>query len=86
MPAQTRGVQSTTEVVIDRSDDLDRFRFTCPRGHTTWDRTNNHIWCPSCRREGEHGADVDPEWYVVYDKQREEKIPWEQVTLAEDQP
>jgi len=85
MPAQARDAQPAPEVVIDRRDALDRYRFTCPRGHTTWDRTNNHIWCGSCRQEGEHGADVDPEWYVVYDNKEDREIPWAQVTLAEDQ-
>ena len=85
MPVQTRDAQQTTEVVIDRSDALDRYRYTCPRGHTTFSPTNSHLWCGSCRQENEHGADVDPEWYVVYDKKNDEKIPWENVTLAEDQ-
>lgn len=84
MPTQTREVSGTAEVVIDRRDALNRYRFTCPRGHTTWDRTNNHIWCPSCRQEAEHGADVDPEWFVVLDNQTDEEIPWERVRLAED--
>jgi len=76
---------ATGKVVIDRSDEIERYRFVCPRRHTTWDRTNNHIWCPSCRREDEHSnEDVDPEHYYIYDKAEDRKIPWEDVVLSED--
>jgi len=71
-------------VVIDRSEEPDRYRFVCPNGHTSWDRTNNHIWCPSCRRQAEHGADMDPEHYEVFDKKTGQAIPWQNVKLAED--
>jgi len=73
-------------VVIDRTDEVDRMRYTCPNGHTTWDRTNNHIWCRMCRRACEHGEDVDPEHYELLDKATGETIPWSAVRLAEDEP
>ncbi len=34
----------------------------------TWDRTNNHIWCPGCQRQSENGADVTPEHWEVHDR------------------
>ena len=60
------------------------WRWTCPRGHPNWDRTNNHIWCPGCRREAENGADVDPEHYEIFDKRRDETIPWSAVEIVEE--
>lgn len=42
--------------------DLPRLR--CPRGHSSWDRTNSHFWCYSCAR---HGWDIDPEFEAVVD-------------------
>jgi hypothetical protein len=72
-------------VVIDRTKDVDRMRFVCPNGHTTWDRTNNHVWCRMCRRACEHGEDVDPEHYELLDKATGETIPWSAVRLAADE-
>lgn len=70
-------------VVIDRRDDADRWRYRCPRGHTNWDRTNNHIWCRGCRRQVEAGEDVDPEWYKLVDEQSGETIPWSAVEVRD---
>lgn len=68
-------------VEIDRSKEADRWRYTCPLGHTVWDRTNNHAWCSHCRRAAEAGHDVDPEHYQILDKKNQVLIPWEQVIL-----
>lgn len=76
-----RVVDDETMVTIDRDQTPDRWRYTCPNGHTDWDRTNHHIWCVACRRLNESGTDVDPEHYELLDKQRNELIPFEQVTL-----
>ncbi|ELZ92981.1 hypothetical protein C440_12709 [Haloferax mucosum ATCC BAA-1512] len=27
---------------------MDRWRYTCPRGHRTWEPTNHHFWCERC--------------------------------------
>jgi hypothetical protein len=69
-------------VEIDRSEFADRARYTCPRGHMDWDKTNNHIWCRGCRRQADAGEDVDPEYYVVYDKKTDSEIPWDKVRLV----
>lgn len=70
-------------VTIDRRTDADRWRYRCPRGHTDWDRTNNHIWCRGCRRQAEAGEDVDPEWYELVDERTGETIPWSAVEVRE---
>lgn len=69
-------------VVIDRSDEAERWRYRCPRGHVNWDRTNNHVWCQGCRRQAEAGDDVDPEWYEIVDKRTGEEIPWSAVEVT----
>lgn len=67
---------------IDRSGTA-RWRWRCPRGHVDWDETNNHVWCRSCRREAEQGADVDPEWWEIVDARTGETIPWSSVDVIE---
>jgi len=71
-------------VQIDRSDAIERYRYTCPNGHIDWDRTNNHVWCRSCREQAEHGVDIDPEHWVIYDKREDREIPWHAVELVSD--
>jgi hypothetical protein len=68
---------------IDRSDPVQRWRYTCPRGHLDWDKTNAHIWCRGCRRQHEAGEDIHPEHWEIHDKQRGESIPWDAVRLQE---
>ena len=63
-------------VEIDLEDERDRWRFRCPNNHTTWSRTNNHIWCQGCSRAG-----VDPEHYEVVDKRSGEEVPWSAVVV-----
>ena len=29
-------------------DEEDRWRFTCPRYHRSWEPTNHHFWCQQC--------------------------------------
>lgn len=69
-------------VRVDRSDELDRYRFTCPNGHTTWERTNSHAWCKVCAKASDQGDDVDPEFYEIYDKRADQLIPYEQIEFA----
>ena len=70
-------------VRIDRSRTPQRWRYLCPEGHSNWDRTNNHIWCRSCRRANEAGEDIDPEHYVVLDVKTGEEIPWSRIEIVE---
>jgi len=70
-------------VEIDLRDDRDRFRYRCPNGHTSWTRTNSHIWCKACADAAQHGADVTPEHYEIHDQKTERDIPWSAVNLVE---
>lgn len=39
---------SETTVTIHIDDEIDRWEWRCPRGHTQWEPTNNHWWCARC--------------------------------------
>ena len=71
-------------VRIDRSTPTERYRYVCPNGHTDWDKTNNHIWCRSCRQQAENGDDVHPEHWEIVDKKTDEEIPWSAVEISAD--
>lgn len=64
-------------VEINREDEP--YRWRCPNGHTSWDRTNNHIWCPSCRRALQSGSMMKvakAEHYEIVDAKTDETIPY----------
>jgi hypothetical protein len=37
---------------INRSEELDRWRFTCPNGHHSYDPSAELIYCHACERIG----------------------------------
>lgn len=69
-------------VLVDRQNQ--RYRWACPNGHFSWDRTNSHIWCKGCRRQAEAGDGVDPEHYQIHDRKEDRYLPWSAVVLADD--
>ncbi|EMA47951.1 hypothetical protein [Halococcus saccharolyticus] len=48
------------------------WRYTCPRGHTSWEPTNNHLWCATCSRSSD--PEVDPEFWELHDKRTGETV------------
>lgn len=36
--------------VIELDDEIDRWKWVCPRGHRSWEPTNHHFWCADCAR------------------------------------
>jgi hypothetical protein len=80
----TRVTRVNTPVEIDR--DEEPYRWLCPNGHISWDRTNNHLWCPSCRRALESDARLDAEraeHHHIVDAKGDREIPYDQVAFAE---
>lgn len=69
------------EVEIDLEDPTDRWRYVCPAGHRNWEPTNYHFWCASCARQSKQGADVEPEFDELRDKQTGKLLEREQVTI-----
>lgn len=68
-------------VVIESNDDVDRMRYRCPRGHTRWEPTNNHLYCNSCADQSAHDDSVNPEHWELHDAKTGEEIPWSRVDL-----
>lgn len=67
-------------VEVDRQEEP--YRWRCPNGHTSWDRTNNHVWCPQCRRalESCQALRVDQaEHYEIVDAKTDQTVPYEAV-------
>jgi hypothetical protein len=44
-----------SEYIVELDDETDRWKWTCPRGHRTWEPTNHHFWCHECARQ--HSVD-----------------------------
>ncbi|AUV81208.1 hypothetical protein C2R22_05655 [Salinigranum rubrum] len=34
--------------VIELDDEVDRWKWVCPKGHRSWEPTNHHFWCAKC--------------------------------------
>lgn len=41
-------MSESTTVKIE--DEMDRWRYVCPREHRSWEPTNHHFWCAKCAR------------------------------------
>ncbi|PSP80302.1 hypothetical protein BRC81_02900 [Halobacteriales archaeon QS_1_68_20] len=61
---------------IDTSDPTIRWRYGCPRGHTTIEPTNGGVWCRACANA--HDVD-DPHYHELLDKETGETIAWDRV-------
>lgn len=87
MVSQTMVADGSAQVDAPDSVEVDRdeepYRWACPQGHTSWERTNSHGWCAECSRAAENGADVDPEHWELLDKQTDETIPYSAVVFVE---
>lgn len=63
---------------IDADNELDRWRYACPAGHTQWRPTNRHFHCPVCARQAEQSPDLaddlNPEFDELLDKQTDELL------------
>jgi hypothetical protein len=66
------------------TDDIDRMRYRCPNGHTSFSRTNSHIWCQSCADAAQRGHDIEPEHYAIYDARTGQEIPWSAVEIVNE--
>lgn len=58
---------------------MDRWRYTCPWGHRSWEPTNCHFWCQQCART--LSDDVEPEFYELRDRKTGDLISREEIFL-----
>jgi len=65
-------------VEIDLDDQVDRWKWRCPRGHTSWEPTNNHFWCRKCAS----AWDVDPEFDELTNDRTGDSYQRDQVELV----
>lgn len=66
-------------VVIDLEDKWERMKWTCPRGHRTWEPTNHHLWCQACS----NAWDVDPSFDELHNAQTGETYHRNEVVLQD---
>lgn len=56
---------------------MDRWRFVCPRGHRSWEPTNHHFWCAQCARMKE----FDGVFYELVDRKTGREYERDEVQL-----
>lgn len=65
---------------IDLDDETDRYRYRCPKGHASWEPTNEHFYCASCAQH----HDADSAFEELVDHKTRERLPREQVKLTSE--
>ncbi|MCG1002854.1 MULTISPECIES: hypothetical protein [Halobacterium] len=65
-------------LTIDTDDEIQRWRYRCPRGHSQFEPTNHHWYCTACARSHD---DVDPEFTELVDKQTGEVYERDEVNI-----
>jgi len=48
-----------SKTTIHIEDELDRWKWVCPRGHRQWEPTNFHFWCAACARANDASGEFD---------------------------
>jgi hypothetical protein len=59
--------------------DEPKARYKCPKGHTSWERVNNHAWCHGCNKARRGDPRVDPEWHELVDTKTGETVPFDEL-------
>ena len=71
----------TQDVVKIKRSPPQKWRFVCPNGHSNWSLIDGCFHCQQCSRNSDQGADVDPQFFELYDKENEEFLPRERVEI-----
>lgn len=66
-------------LVLDTGDEIQRWRYRCPRGHSQYEPTNRHWWCAECASSPD--PDVDPEFTDLVDKKTGETYERDEVRV-----
>lgn len=64
---------------VELENKTDRWRFTCPSGHRSWEPTNYHFWCQQCART--LSDKVEPEFEQLHDKKTGQLIARDEIDL-----
>lgn len=76
---RTQPQNADVRLTIDTEDARQRWRYRCPKGHTTWEPTNRHWWCRECSRS--HDPDAEPEFEELVDKKTGEVFQRDEVRV-----
>lgn len=68
-------------ITIDLADDVDRWQWRCPRGHTQWEAVNRHFWCAACARQS--WGNTEPEFDELVNWRTRERVPRASIELLE---
>lgn len=71
-----------SKTTIHLDDEADRWRFTCPQGHRSWEATNGHFWCHKCSNIPSPA--VDPVFYRLHDLKTDNDLERHEVKLVTD--
>lgn len=78
-PVHQRNVMSTKKKrIVEIESRQDRWRFTCPVCHCSWEPTNHHFWCQKCACR----PDVDGVFYGLRDRKTGELVDRKRVRLV----
>lgn len=64
---------------IELDSERDRWKWTCPRGHRSWEPTNDHFWCKRCAAGHD---DADPVFRRLKNRATGEVVPREELVLV----
>ncbi|MFP8952403.1 hypothetical protein ACLI4Z_16475 [Natrialbaceae archaeon A-arb3/5] len=70
------------KTTIQVDDEIDRWKWVCPRGHRDWEPTNHHFWCAACARAADD--DVMPEFDSLHNKQSGETVHRDELQLLDE--
>lgn len=76
--SQTGNTPRDPRLTLDTDDELQRWRYRCPRGHSQFEPTNHHWWCAACASSHE---DIDPEFTQLVDKKTGESYERDEVRV-----
>lgn len=79
--ADIDGDRAHREVRIDLANSIDRWRYTCPIGHTIGEINayTESYYSPRCGQS--HGID-SPTWRYIVDQRTNDEIPFNRVSIA----
>lgn len=78
----SRPLSESVVTTIHLDDEADRWRFTCPIGHRTWEPTNGHFWCQSCADS--HDPRAEPVFQRLHDLATDDDLERHEVKLVTD--
>ncbi|WP_135302621.1 hypothetical protein [Haloarcula amylovorans] len=72
----------TMDHVLQRGT-AERWRYACPEGHASWQALQSHAYCCGCQRRRADGADINPRYEELLDKQTGETITYSELPWGE---